>query len=610
MSNRPDVPLVPTQDAIIGRAFWWSVVAVVCAGVVFGALWWILGSRGPQPAVVVAVVAPAEPPPPALPPAALFRDVTRQAGVAFVHVNGARGEVLLPETMGSGCAFFDYDGDLDPDLLLINATHWSAAPDPGPPPTPVLYRNDGSGHFEDVTAAAGLEVSLYGAGTAVADYDGDGDVDVFISALGTNRLFRNDGGRFVDVTTPAGVAGDLDAWSTAAAFLDIDNDGDLDLFVGNYVKWSRAIDFAVDFRLVGLGRAYGAPTHFEGTHSYLYRNHGDGTFRDISESAGIQIVNPASGGPVGKALALGIADIDRDGRIDILVANDTVRNFLFHNQGGGIFEEIGTRCGVAYDRMGNATGAMGVDVADYGNDGALGIAIGNFANEMSSLFVAEAGSPQFADLAIIEGLGAPSRKSLTFGVLFLDYDLDGRLDFLQCNGHLEERINQVQPSQHYQQAAQLFWNAGPTAATRFVEVPRERSGDLARPIVGRGSATADIDGDGDLDLLLTQVAGPVLLLRNEQDTGHHWLQVKLIGSGGNQDAIGAWVELQAAGQILRRQVMATRSYLSQSELPVSFGLGGHDAIEALQVIWPDGGRQTIEPPAVDQRIVVRREPNP
>jgi hypothetical protein len=310
-----------------------------------------------------------------------------------------------------------------------------------------------------------------------------------------------------------------------------------------------------------------------------------------------------------KALSLGLVDLGGDGRIDVLLTNDTVQNFLFRNRGDGNFEEVGASVGVGFDSAGRATGAMGVDIADFRNDNSLGFAVANFANEMSSLYVTQSDPWQLSDEAIVEGVGAASRLKLSFGLFFFDYDLDGRLDLLQANGHLEEEINRVQASQRYHQATQLFWNAGPRARVSFVEVPHERVGDLSRPIVGRGATYADIDADGDVDVLLTQTGGPPLLLRNDQDLGHHWLRVRLIGgSGVNRDAIGAWVELtRADGVTERRQVMTTRSYLSQVELPVTFGLGAATEIRQLRVIWPDGQtRDVTEGFRPDRTLEIRR----
>ena len=600
---------VPEDDSVIGVAFRRSLIALAAVAIAAGAVY-LLSSRAREaaPEQVIDAAAPEQVVVAAEAPEVRFADVTAAAGIDFEHSNGAYGDKLLPETMGGGVAFFDYDGDGDEDLVFVNSSNWPHQPARRPDPTMALYRNDGSGHFEDVTAETGLSLSFYGMGVAAGDIDADGDTDLFLTAVGENRLLLNDGGRFRDVTGEAGVAGAADEWSTGAGFFDADGDGDLDLFVCNYVRWSKEIDFELDFRLTGVGRAFGPPQSYQGTYPYLYLNRGDGTFADVSESAGIRVDNPATGAPMAKSLALGPADVDGDGRIDLLVANDTVRNFFFHNLGGGAdggvtFEEVGEDFGVAYDRNGNATGAMGVDSAYYRNDHNLGFMIGNFANEMSSVYMAQDDPAFFVDESISEGIGAPSRLALTFGLFLFDYDLDGRLDMLQANGHIENEIARVDPSQAYRQSAQLFWNAGDEG---FIRVEPAATGDLAREIVGRGAAYADIDADGDLDVVLTQIAGPALLLRNDQREGHHWLRVRLEGRPPNRDAIGAWVELTAGGVTQRRQVMPTRSYLSQVERTVTFGLGAATRVDSLRVTWPDGTRQAVEGVEVDRLRVVEQ----
>ena len=535
-----------------------------------------------------------------------FTDITDEAGIDFTHVNGAYGERLMPETIGSGAAFLDYDNDGDQDLFLVNFKYWPGHEDGGSP-RHALYANDGRGGFRDVTGQAGVGFSDFGMGVAVGDYNGDGRQDLYVTCLGPNRLLLNEGGRFRETTKRAGVAGGDSDWSTSAAFFDYDRDGDLDLFVANYVQWSRKDDLEIDFRLTGLGRAYGAPNHFIGTHNRLYRNEGDGRFSDVSRFAGIQINDGTGEKPVGKGLGVSPVDYDRDGWIDLVVANDTVRNFLYRNRGDGTFEEIGAREGIAYDRNGKATGAMGIDSAYFRNTLDLGIGIGNFANEMTSLFVTADGRPPLADESVLVGLGPDTRLALTFGLVFFDADLDGRLDLLQVNGHLEHEINKVQPSQHYAQPAQLFWNCAEGCRNLFNLV--EDSGDLSTPMVARGAAYADIDADGDLDLVVTQNGRGARLFRNDQQSGNHWLRLKLTGSAGrNPDAIGARMELTAGGVTQYRRVMPSRSFMSQVEMPVTFGLGSTVAVEKLRIIWPDGTRQEISPARVDQLLELRKSP--
>jgi len=596
-------------EAVIKRAFLRSLAALLLLGVAaaVGYLW--LRPAAPPPVMQEAKVeapAPVNTRQQGTPPVVHFTDITQQAGIDFRHVNGAYGERLMPETIGSGVAFLDYDNDGDQDLFLVNSNDWSGNDQGQPAARQALYQNDGSGHFKDVTEAAGLALSAYGMGVAVGDYDNDGWTDLFLSSVGRDHLFHNQGGRFREVTGTAGVAGSDQDWSSSAAFLDYDNDGDLDLFVGRYVKWSRDIDLEIDFRLTGLGRAYGAPDHFLGTHSVLYRNDGQGRFSDASAAAGIRVSDPGSGLPVGKALGVRPTDYDQDGWIDILVANDTTRNFLFHNLGNGRFEEIGAFEGIAFDRDGKATSGMGIDAAWFRNDRSLGVVIGNFANEMSSLYVMDDGRPPFADEAVLEGLGPPSRLVLTFGVLFLDYDLDGMLDLLQANGHLEHEINKVQPSQQYAQPPLLLWNCGADCDRRFI--PVRDAGDLDRPLVGRAVAYADIDGDADLDLLITQNGRRPVLLRNDQALGHHWLRVRLVGRPANRSAIGARLELTAGGVTRRRELIPSRSFMAQVELPVTFGLGSLSKVDSLVVYWPGGQRQEVVVEGVDREITLEQPP--
>ena len=549
---------------------------------------------------------PQQPPGNIAPPTINFKDITAEAGIDFVHVNGAAGGKLLPETMGGGCAFLDYDNDNDPDILLINSCPWpdasNSTPAHAPAPTHALYRNEGAGRFTNVTKGSGLDVSFYGMGAAVGDYDSDGFVDVFITAVGPNHLFHNNGdGTFTDVTAAAGVSGDADAWSTSAGFFDYNNDGDLDLFVCNFVKWSREIDRAIA-NAPTAGRAYASADKFEGSHCSLYANSGDGTFADVSEWTRVHI-NAAEGPRTAKALAVSIVDVDRDGKLDVFVANNSAPPFFLHNTDGASFEEKAAECGIVVDRDGKIAAFTGVDAAYCHSGKTLAFAVGALAGEMSSLFVAGDNALQFTDAAAAKGIGKSAQRN-TFGVLFLDADLDGWLDLLHVNGGIDEH----QPNVPYRQSAQLFWNAQPDAGQRFMEISAERVGDLARPIVGRGAAYADIDGDGDLDVLLTQVGGPPVLLRNDQTSAHHWLRVKLKGNGTtvHRDAIGARVELTAGGITQSRQVMPTRGYLSQVELPITFGLGQAKSIESMRVIWPDGSAKTVHDATAGRMIVVEQ----
>lgn len=602
------------DDSVVGTAVKGSAVILLLAAV-GGTLFWYF-TRPPAEKPVEQVEQSPLPEERELPPLTVppipFKDITTEAGIDFVHENGATGEKLLPETMGGGGAFFDFDADGDQDIICINGMEWSwTTPQPATPPTAQLYANDGKGKFTNVTVGSGLDVPMYGNGVACGDYDNDGRVDLFITTLGLNRLFHNEGnGKFTETTAAAGVGGPDNAWSTSAGWFDCDNDGDLDLFVCNYIDWSREQDLAMGWTLKGGQRAYGRPTEFTGAFPFLYRNNGDKTFTDISKEAGIQVVNPDTGSPLAKSLGLTFADVNADSKLDVLVANDTVQNLLFLSQPDGTFLESGALAGVAFDNKGDARGAMGVDLGWFRNTSSLGFVIGNFATEMTALYVCQnpgKKTPIFRDEAVSNGIGPATRVELTFGVLFMDADQDGRQDLLSCNGHLEEEINSVQESQFYEQPPQLLWNCGADYKTEFMPVPTEKIGeDFTRRMVGRGASYADIDGDGDLDLLLLSSGSRPRLLRNDQSTGHHWLRLKLIGGDkSNRDAIGAVVTVTLADKtVLTRMVNPTRSYQSQVELPVHFGLGQASQVESIQITWPDGSQQTLPATPADQLLTI------
>ncbi len=530
------------------------------------------------------------------PPRVRFTDITAESGIDFVHTNGSYGEKLLPETMGSGVAAFDYDNDGDEDLFFVNFAPWLGH-ETDPLPTQALYRNRGDGTFENVTADVGLDRTLYGMGVAVGDVNDDGYLDLVITGLSGNRLFLNQQGkRFVEKVN-SGLTSEF-GWSTSAAFLDYDKDGNLDLFICNYVKWTPEIDRAQGFRLTGIGRAFGPPTNFEGTHCQLFRGRGDGTFVDVTESAGLQKFD-LLGHPKGKALGVVTCDVDNDGNVDILVANDTVQNYFWHNLGNGTFEEIGEISGIAFDVAGNTRGAMGIDIAEHRLDGSLAVAIGNFTNEATALYVTQ--NPArllFADEAISAALAQPTLIMLTFGVIWVDYDLDGYPDLACANGHLEEEIQKVNPTLTYEQPSQLFWNTGGKALRDFVELKPEHIGkDFFRPIVGRGLASVDLDNDGDVDLVFTSNGQAPLVLRNDGGNRNRWLRVKLIGDGQNvpRTPYGTRVAVVLPdGRRIVQELAGGRSYLSHCELTLTFGLGQFDHVKELTVRWLDGTEQRRE----------------
>ncbi len=547
-----------------------------------------------------------------------FTDITATSGVKFRHVSGARGEKLLPETVGSGAALLDWDGDGHLDLFLVNSGHWPGAVHPGESaPRCALFRGRGDGTFDDVTTRANAGLSLYGMGCAVADYDADGDDDVYVTALGDNVLLRNDAGVFRDVADFAGVRGgrwrdaegqDADGageavehpeWSTAAAWADFDRDGDLDLFVCNYVEWteSREIFTTLD----GHTKAFTTPDRYRGLPSRLFLNRGDGTFEDASERYGLLEHR-------GKALGIAVWDFDRNGYLDVVVANDTRPNFLFLG-GEGRLTESSLTLGIAYDEAGRARAGMGIDVAIHADDGVPAVAIGNFTDEAMSLYRWEDGG--FRPRARDANLAAGTRDRLTFAVRFLDVDLDGLEDLVVINGHIEPEIARFSSGrERHAQSAQLFRGV---EGGRFVDVSAGSGPAFSAPRVGRGLASGDIDGDGDIDFAITTNGGEPVLLRNDpapDAATPHWLRVRLRDRGGNPQALGARVELDAGGRTRTRCVRTGSSYLSSSEKTLTFGLGAATQVDELRVEWPNGERTRHDVATIDRTIEIVRPRKP
>ena len=546
-------------------------------------------SPGPSaPSSPMVQAAPARPVAPAVP--VTFRNMAAESGLDFVHANGAFGKKWLPETMGSGLAFLDYDNDGDQDLFLVNGRLWPGR-DGGKRATQAFFRNDGKGRFENVTRKAGLDLETYGMGIAAGDVNNDGAIDIFLTGLGPDHLFLNRGdGTFADATT-AFRLGDP-GWGTSAAFLDYDRDGDLDLFVCNYVKWSPATDLFCT--LDGKNKSYCTPESYTGEPSRLYRNDGPAGFTEVSEAAGILRGK-------GKSLGVAVLDYNADGWPDIAVANDTQPNLLFKNLGNAAFAEVGVETGMAYSESGVARGAMGIDSADYLNRGPESLLIGNFSNQMLALY--HNAGEVFIDKAPSSALGQASLLFLAFGLFFFDFDLDGHPDILVANGHVEDEIQAVQEQVSYEERPLLFRNLG---EGNFEEVGLKSGEDMARPIVGRGAAYADVDGDGDLDAAISVNHGRARLLINGGTGGkHRFLRLRAVGTRSNRSGIGARFEVRTGDRLQKRWVKSGSSYCSQSELPVTFGLGEAGWADQVEVIWPDGTRESLGRLRADRSYTVR-----
>ena len=518
-----------------------------------------------------------------------FRDITAQAGIQFKHNNGAFGKKYLPETMGPGCAFIDYDNDGWPDILLVNGENWPGHA--GPPSTMKLYHNNHDGTFTDVTRKAGLAMPMFGLGAAVGDYDNDGFDDLFVTAVGQSHLFHNNGnGTFSDVTKAAGLWGP-DEFSTSAAWVDYDRDGKLDLVVGNYVQWSEKNDLYCT--IDGAHKSYCTPESYKGASARLWHNRGGGKFEDATQKAGFY-------DPTSKTLGVAILDYNNDGWPDILLANDTQPNKLYLNKQNGTFEEKGVTAGIGFSDDGVARAGMGVDAADYDRSGHASIIITNFANQMLSLYHNE-GNGLFVDEAPRSEVGRATLVTLGFGCFFFDYDNDGWPDIFVADGHIEDAIETVQKRVHYAEPPHLFRNLG---GGKFEEVTETLGSAFASPKVARGAVYADINHDGALDILLTTNGGRAYLFRNEGGSNHS-LRVKLVGTKSNRDGIGAVVRVTTGKDRQWQTVHSGSSYLSQSELVLTFGLGSWMKADAVEVQWPSGQMDQLANVNAGQMVTVQ-----
>lgn len=521
-----------------------------------------------------------------------FRDVTELAGIHFVHNNGAYGRKYLPETMGPGVAFIDYDNDGWPDIFIVNGTNWPGQPSKHS--TPKLYHNNHDGTFTDVTHKAGLDIEILGMGVAVGDYDNDGYDDLFVTAMGQNHLFHNNGnGTFTDVTQKAGLMGPKE-FSTSAAWVDYDKDGKLDLVVGNYVQWS--IEGDLYCTLDGKSKSYCTPESYKGTAVRLWHNRGDGTFEDTTKKAGL-------GEPTSKTLGIAVLDYDNDGWPDLLLSNDTQPNKLYRNNGNGTFTEKAVSAGVAFSEDGVARAGMGVDAADYDRSGAPSLMITNFSNQMISLYHNE-GKGLFVDQAPQSEIGRDTLLTLGFGCFFFDYDLDGWPDIFISNGHIDRDIQRVQPNVKYAMPPHVFRNMG---KGNFQETTKSLGAAFDSPRVGRGAAYADINNDGRLDVLVATNGGRAYLFENDA-TGdaaqQKSLRIKLVGTKSNRDGIGSVVKLTAAGETQTEMLRSGSSYLSASELVLTFGLARHDKADTVEIRWPSGQVDRLANVVAGETIIV------
>lgn len=528
---------------------------------------------------------------PQAPGATHFTEVTNAVGLGgFSHTNGGFGEAWAPEIVGGGGGFLDYNGDQLLDIMLVAGGAFQGRMPTGPAIR--LYRNNGDGSFAETTTEAGLaDLRAYAFGITAADYDNDGDQDVFVSTLYRDLLLRNDGNVFVEVGKQVGLGG-VEEWSSSALFFDAGRDGHLDLYVGTYVDWSPEKDIYCGFN---GEKVYCTPELYDGIWGRYYRNNGDGTFQERTEQAGF-----TSGIEAHRDKTLGVATFDANGDTwpDLVVANDTERDLLFVNDGDGTFTESGIRSGIAYDQHGKPRAGMGIDVGVVDGSGEPTIFVGNFTEETVGVY-RHTGGGLYMDRAASSRIGQPSMRTLTFGLMLFDVDLDTDLDLYIANGHVQTHIARIVEGVTFRQRAQLFVNR----SDGLFEEAHPESGLLSLPMVARGAAYGDYDRDGDLDILVIENNGPAHLWRNDVED-RKYLRVRLEGRESNRDGLGASVVLTAGGKRQYRYVHTGSSFLAQSETMPVFGLGEAEAVDSLSVIWPAGTVDRLGPLETNQEVRV------
>ncbi|WP_373652384.1 CRTAC1 family protein [Schlesneria sp. DSM 10557] len=596
-----------TDDRIIDGGIRWSIAILLIILSVSYTVSRIGSSKSSAP--IASARLPTYPPRTTFPPKPvvpqiLLTDITQAAGIDFIHDRGARGEWRLPEAMGGGCVVFDYDLDGHQDILLIHAN------DQVPSSSIKLYRNDGTGSFSDVTVEAGLAASLVGMGGTAADFDNDGWPDILITSLGPNRLFHNRGGTFREVTDATGIAGDARVWSMGSCWVDYDRDGDLDLFIGNYLNWSAELDRGLNCCWDGATRSYCDPDLFAGVQPYFYENLGDGTFNDTTAAVGVVVKNRDTGQPVPKTLAVVACDLNDDGWTDLAVTGDAGQNLAYINTTQGGFQETSTELGMAYDRYGMATRSFGIDCAVLSDDQAIAIGMGRAGNLPDSLYVRSKEDKVFTDQSLPAGIATVSRPFLTFGICFVDMDLDGNLDVVLNNGQIQENFDTLQQSQSWRQTPLLFWQSR-SDPPEFVPLTSADCGEeFCQPISGRGVAYADFDGDGDLDLLMTTVGGSPRLFRNDQQLKRNWIGLVLHARTANRDALETRLELKIGTRVLTRTIRPVGGYLSQHQTSLVVGLGEFKVADGLTIRWPDGSQEHLADVSANQEIhLVQKSPD-